>query len=1211
MRHGTVSAAALLLSTSLASAQESPQLYFGADLSYVNELEDCGATWRSGGKERDVFELFHERGANLARVRLWNNARWTRYSNLADVKKTIRRAKGAGMQVLLDFHYSDDWADGDKQIIPKAWEGIKDVDRLAAALYDFTFRTLRELDAAGLMPEMVQVGNETNGAILSTLEKAKEPIEWSRNAKLFNAGIKAVRDAGARSTVKPRVMLHIAQPENVEPWFAAAAKAGVTDFDLIGVSYYRKWSSQDLTGLGAAINRLRHRYAADVLLVEAAYPWTHENADSSGNILGQDSLIAEYPATIPGQRRYLLDLSQLVIANGGVGVVYWEPAWIASRCKTRWGTGSGWDNATLFDFKGEILPGADYLSFPYVHPVTVEFRGAPARTFMWGDFLGDGMEPVRVDGETFRTRLMPGARLRFQLYATADRTQPLLRAETGDHDGMAHALVGTGATVIDLQTLREIPIDAPAAEVQSRRDPENGARRTAARGNFNGGWEFRRLPAQEWEKVTLPHTAKIEPRIVNDQWQGDAEYRKRFPADNAWRGKRVWLRFEAAMNVAEVRLNGRLLTKHLGGYLPFVVDLSERLRFGEDNEITVALDNRDNKITGPKPMATLDFNMYGGLYRDATLLIKEPLHITDEIMAGKKAGGGVFVTYPQVSKERAEIFIRTDVANPEKVAFRIAHTLWHGKQRVARGNSTDGHDVTLTVTNPRLWSPRTPNLYQLVTTLESNGKVTDERVTRIGIRRIGFAGNRILINGEPQFLRGVNRHQEYPYVGYAISPAADYRDAKRIKEAGFDFVRLSHYPHSPDFMAAADELGLALLNSILGWQFYNEDPAFRRQILQTCRDLVRRDRNHPSVIAWECSLNESAMPKPFVKELHDIVHEEYPGDQAFSAGWQNDGYDIYIQARQHRIEHYTPPDRPYLVSEYGDWEYYALNAGLNQERWKDLLPEARTSRQLLSEGEVRLLQQATNVQEAHNDNFNVPSFADAYWVMFDYNRGYAEDLEASGVMSLERVPKFSFHFFRSQRDADSGPVVHIASYWNTESPIRVRVFANVEEVELFMNGRTLGRRSPQRDRISNHLPHPPFWFDVPAFVPGMLEAVGFIGGKAVAMHRVMTPGAPARLKIELDDAGVCPAPHDLLFARARLVDENGTTVPDSGAKVQFGVAGSGVELVGEGNLATEAGIASALVRVSGDAAQGEVTASWNGLDARTRMSPSTACRLAR
>ncbi|HEY5755491.1 MAG TPA: arabinogalactan endo-1,4-beta-galactosidase [Steroidobacter sp.] len=364
--------AGLALLTTVAAGAEAPKGYYlGADLSYVNEMEDCGVVYREHGKPADPFALLQSRGANLVRVRLWNDATWTRYSNLADVKKTIRRARRAGMQVLLDFHYSDDWADGDKQIVPKAWAHLTDPDELSKALHDFTFRTLRELDREGLMPELVQVGNETNGEILSTLERAKEPINWARNAKLFNAGIRAVREAGAQSSIKPRVMLHIAQPENVEPWFAAAKAAGVTDFDLIGISYYRRWSTQDLDGLDAVIRRLRQNYPADVLVVEAAYPWTLENADQSPNLLAASTLIEGYPATPLGQRQYLIDLTQRVIASGGVGMVYWEPAWVASQCKTRWGTGSGWDNATLFDHRGELLPGADYFGFPYVFPVRI------------------------------------------------------------------------------------------------------------------------------------------------------------------------------------------------------------------------------------------------------------------------------------------------------------------------------------------------------------------------------------------------------------------------------------------------------------------------------------------------------------------------------------------------------------------------------------------------------------------------------------------------------------------------------------------------------------------------------------------------------------------------------------------------------------------------------------------------------------------------
>ena len=360
-----VPGAFLLLATAFGAVHaEVPKLYLGADLSYVNEVEDCGAVFRKDGKKVDPFKLFAAEGANIVRVRIWNDATWTRYSNLADVKKTIARSKAAGMQVLLDFHYSDDWADGEKQIIPKAWVGLTN-EQQAKALHDYTFTVLTELNRAGLMPEMVQVGNETNSELAGS--KKGEPINWTRNAMLFNAGINAVRDAGAKSTIKPRVMLHIAQPENVEPWFEAAQKAGIEDYDIIGISYYRKWSSMDLAGLGRVIAKVKQRFGKDVIVVETAYPFTNENADSSGNLLGPDTLIPAYPATPRGQLDYLVDLTKLTVANGGSGVVYWEPAWVASSCKTRWGTGSGWDNATFFDQRShEALPAFEWFKRDYL-----------------------------------------------------------------------------------------------------------------------------------------------------------------------------------------------------------------------------------------------------------------------------------------------------------------------------------------------------------------------------------------------------------------------------------------------------------------------------------------------------------------------------------------------------------------------------------------------------------------------------------------------------------------------------------------------------------------------------------------------------------------------------------------------------------------------------------------------------------------------------
>lgn len=352
-------ALALLMQPTLATA--APR-YMGADMSFVNEMQDCGAVYRENGAVKDPFAILKEHGGNLVRVRLWNDATWTRYSNLADVKKTIARAHAQGLQVLLDLHYSDAWADGDKQIVPAAWAKIADTDALAQAVYRYTLDTLVALDHDGLMPDLVQVGNEINREMLEPEGVKDHPIDWTRNAKLINAGIRAVRDAGAKSAVQPNVMLHIAQPENVEPWFADAVKAGVTDFDLIGISYYAKWSKYTIKQLGIELVRLSMLYPTKpALVVETAYPWTTKWKDSLPNTLGDDSVVPFYGATPEAQKSYLMDLATTVIANKGAGVVYWEPAWVSTDCKTPWGRGSAWENATLFDFDGELLPGIDFL----------------------------------------------------------------------------------------------------------------------------------------------------------------------------------------------------------------------------------------------------------------------------------------------------------------------------------------------------------------------------------------------------------------------------------------------------------------------------------------------------------------------------------------------------------------------------------------------------------------------------------------------------------------------------------------------------------------------------------------------------------------------------------------------------------------------------------------------------------------------------------
>lgn len=339
--------------------QNEPSLYLGADLSYINEMEDCGGKYRSNGKEVDPFELFADNNANIVRVRLWHSPDWTNYSTLGDVSKTIQRSKNAGMEVLLDFHYSDTWADPGDQIIPQAWKGLEG-KVLEDSLYQYTYDVLMFLHNKDLMPEFVQVGNETNSELLleEHVDELTEPINWPRNVGLFNAGLKAVKDASKATGIKIKSMVHVAQPEFVDPWLSQAQKAGLDDFDWLGISYYPLWSKYQIPEAASAIDSIIKAFKKPLMVVETAYPYVIENYDEANNILWDSAVLDDYPATKEGQLNYMLDLTKQVIKGGGQGVIYWEPAWISTPCETRWGKGSHWENATFFDAsnKNEALP---------------------------------------------------------------------------------------------------------------------------------------------------------------------------------------------------------------------------------------------------------------------------------------------------------------------------------------------------------------------------------------------------------------------------------------------------------------------------------------------------------------------------------------------------------------------------------------------------------------------------------------------------------------------------------------------------------------------------------------------------------------------------------------------------------------------------------------------------------------------------------------
>lgn len=334
----------------------------GADLSYVNEVEDAGAVYRKDGRIVEPYRLFADNGCRLVRLRLWHTPSINAYSGLEDVRRSIRRAKEAGMQVLLDFHYSDFWADPGRQDIPAAWKDITNREVLGDSVYQYTYRVLTSLHRDGLLPDMVQTGNEINGEILQPAGRMPAQSDWVRKAYLLKRALSAVNDASAIAGKPIKRMLHIAQPEHALPWLKSAAAEGLHTFELVGLSYYPLWSKVTLDSLSSHLRAIITAYGKPVIIVETGYPHTLTNADAAGNILGDAALVPGMPASPQGQLEYLRRLTSAVRLGGGMGIVYWEPAWVSSAAKTPWGTGSHWDNATFFDASrgNEALPSIGF-----------------------------------------------------------------------------------------------------------------------------------------------------------------------------------------------------------------------------------------------------------------------------------------------------------------------------------------------------------------------------------------------------------------------------------------------------------------------------------------------------------------------------------------------------------------------------------------------------------------------------------------------------------------------------------------------------------------------------------------------------------------------------------------------------------------------------------------------------------------------------------
>lgn len=721
------------------------------------------------------------------------------------------------------------------------------------------------------------------------------------------------------------------------------------------------------------------------------------------------------------------------------------------------------------------------------------------------------------------------------------------------------------------------------------------------------GAETKEFNDKDWTVVSLPDGIEYLPTEASGciNYQGEVWYRKHFMPDAALKGKKLFLHFEAIMGKSKVFVNGKLLTEHFGGYLPVIADVTDVLDWNGDNVIAVWADNSDDPSYPPgKAQDVLDYTYFGGIYRDCWLIAHNNVFITDPNYENEVAGGGLFVAFGKVSDALAEVQLKIHVRNATKNPFsgRVEYMLLQpdgtevarlsDKIQVKAGRATTVSD-RMPVKQPMLWTPSTPTLYNLlVRVLDKEGNVIDGYRRRIGIRSIEFKGkDGFYLNGRPygKPLIGANRHQDFAIVGNAVANSIHWRDAKKLKDVGMEIIRNAHCPQDPAFMDACDELGLFVIVNTPGWQFWNDAPEFAQRVYSDIRNVVRRDRNHPSVWLWEPILNETWYPADFAKNTRDIVDAEYPypycysGSDSEARGHEN--FPVYFAhpANMQDASKEIDPTKTYFTREWGD----------NVDDWSSHNSPSRVARNW---GEQPMRVQAQHYACPY---YPVTSYDVLYkqspqhvggclWHSFDHQRGYHPDPFYGGLMDVFRQPKYSYYMFMAQRpavkndrNAGSGPMVYIAHEMTPFSGKDVTVYSNCDEVRLTFNkgGKTY---TYKKDKNRPGMPSPVITFpDVYDFMVDKafsrtqkqddvyLLAEGLIDGKVVATHKVVPARRPEKILLWMDNEGtdLKADGSDFVTVVAAVADKNGNIKRLNNYNIRFSIEGEGRLLGGPGVLA--------------------------------------------
>ncbi len=574
---------------------------------------------------------------------------------------------------------------------------------------------------------------------------------------------------------------------------------------------------------------------------------------------------------------------------------------------------------------------------------------------------------------------------------------------------------------------------------------------------FNNDWLFTEnfdAGFDEAVSVRLPHTAKEIPyNYINCRdYQMVCGYRKIFTAPGDWQGKKLILRFDGAAHEATVFCNGERVGYHACGYTAFCVDITDLVRLGGENVIDVRLDTRES-LNIPPFGFVIDYLCYGGLYREVTLEVKEPEYIKEVLIENT----GLREIRVRIASECGSLV--TDIVDNSGAVI----------------SSAVGKAFELNVPEAELWSVDSPALYTARVRAMRGGECVDEKRLRFGFRTVKFKSDGFYLNGERLRIRGLNRHQSYAYVGYAMPRSVQELDAEILKnELGVNAVRTSHYPQSQHFISRCDELGLLVFTEIPGWQHIGDED-WKRQAVKNTDEMVRQYMHHPSIMLWGVRINESQDCDELYRRTNAVAH-------TLDSGRQTSGVR-YIEKSRLLEDVYA----------YNDFSHCGDNAGLKP---KKSVTAKKHNGYLVSECNGHMFPTKAFDDERHRLDHALrhakvldAMYADDDisgifpWCMFDYNThqdfGSGDGICYHGVMDMFRNPKLASAVYASQ--SEDKPCCVVSSSMDIgEHPAgdigRVYVFTNADCVRLYKDGVFVREFAPSREEYPA-LPHPPVIID--------------------------------------------------------------------------------------------------------------------------------------